>query len=65
MSLDQLKERVVELTAQERRQLMAFMVALETEQDQQFRSELARKIDDRNPANWVELDELEKRLSAQ
>ena len=65
MSLDQLKERVVELTAQERRQLMAFMVALETEQDQQFRAELARKIDDRNPANGVELDELEKRLSAQ
>ena len=65
MSLDQLKERVLELTAQERRQLMAFMVALETEQDAQFRSELARKIDDRNPANWVELDELEKRLSAQ
>ena len=65
MSLNQLKERVVELTAQERRQLMAFMVALETEQDEQFRSELARKIDDRNPANWVELDELEKRLSAQ
>ena len=65
MSLDQLKESVVELTAQKRRQVMAFMVALETEQDQQFRAELARKIDDRNPANWVELDELEKRQSAQ
>ena len=63
MSLDQLKEKVVELTAPERRQLMAFMVALETEQDQQFRAQLARKIDDRNPANWVELDELQKRLS--
>jgi hypothetical protein len=65
MSLDQLKEKVVELTPRERRQLMAFMVALETEQDQQFRAELARKIDDRNPANWVELDELQKRLSDQ
>jgi hypothetical protein len=63
MSLDQLKDRVVELTPQERRQLIAFMVALETEQDQQFRAHLARKIDDRNPANWVELDEWEKRLS--
>jgi hypothetical protein len=63
MSLDQLKEKVVELTAQERRQLIAFMVALETEQDRQFRAQLARKIDDRSPANWVELDELQKRLS--
>jgi hypothetical protein len=63
MSLDQLKGKVVELTAQERRQLMAFMVALETEEDQQFRAQLARKIDDHNPANWVELDELQKRLS--
>jgi hypothetical protein len=63
MSLDQLKEKVVELTLQERRQLIAFMVALETKQDQPFRADLARKIDDRNPANWVELDELQKRLS--
>lgn len=65
MSLDQLKEKVVELAARERRQLMAFTVALETEQDQQFRAELARKIDDQNSANWVELDELQRRLSDQ
>jgi hypothetical protein len=34
---------------------------MQTERDASFRDELAVKIDDRDPANWMELKDLEKR----
>jgi hypothetical protein len=62
MSLDQLKDQVAHLAPEAQRELMAFMVSLQTERDEQFRRRLAQKIDDSNPAHWVELDELRKKL---
>jgi len=43
--------------------LIAFLIARQTEQDEAFRRELARKIDDSDPSHWVELDDLQKRYS--
>ncbi len=62
MSLDQLKDQVAHLKFQEQRELIAYMVALQTDRDQEFKTELAEKIDDTNPARWIELDEVRKRL---
>ena len=63
MSLTQLKDQAAHLPFKERRELIAFLVSLQTESDEDFQRTLATKIDDNNPASWVELDELQKRFA--
>ncbi len=63
MSLDQLKNQVTNLAPQEQRELIAYMHSLQTERDDGFKRQLAQKIDDSDPAHWVELDELRQRFS--
>ena len=63
MSLAQLKDEAANLQPEERRELIAFLISRQTEQDEGFRHSLAQKIDQRDPSRWVELDELRKRYS--
>jgi hypothetical protein len=62
MSLTQLKDEAVHLAPAEQRELVAFIIARQTEQDEDFRRDLGRKIDDTDPSHWVDLDELQKRF---
>ena len=61
MSLTQLKQEAAHLPLKERRELIAFLVALQTENDEQFKKQMAAKIDDRDPAHWLELSDVRKR----
>ena len=61
MSLAQLKDQAAHLSSAQRRELVAFLIALETEQDEAFKEKLAAKIRDRDPAKWMDLDEAQKR----
>ncbi len=61
MSLAQLKDQAAELSPTEQGELMAFLGSIQIAADDEFRAELTRKIDDQNPANWLELDDLKKR----
>lgn len=63
MSLAQLKDQAAHLMLDEQRELIAFLISRQAEQDEDFKAALARKIDDKDPAHWVELDELQKRYS--
>ena len=63
MSLAQLKDQAVHLDLGEQRELIAFLISRQTEQDEDFKRTLAQKIDDSDPAHWVELDDLQKRYS--
>ena len=63
MSLAQLKDQATQLDVGEQRELIAFLIARQTEQDEDFKRALAQKIDDTDPAHWVELDDLRKRYS--
>ena len=63
MSFAQLKDQAIQLPPAEQRQLIACLIAVQTDNDEAFKDKLAGKIDDRNPENWVELDELKARLS--
>ena len=63
MSLAQLKDQAVHLGLGEQRELIAFLISRQTEQDEDFKRTLAQKIDDSDPAHWVELDDLQKRYS--
>ena len=63
MSLAQLKDQAAHLQSAEQRELIAFLVSLQTSQSDEFQNDLARKIDDQNPTHWVELNDLQKRYS--
>jgi len=63
MSLAELKDQAAHLQLSEQRELIAFLVSRQTAMDGEFREVLAQKIDDTEPAHWVELDELQKRYS--
>jgi hypothetical protein len=63
MSLAQLKDQAAHLQPVEQRELIAFLISRQTEQDDDFKRTLAQKIDDTDASHWVELDELKKRFS--
>jgi hypothetical protein len=63
MSLAQIKDQATHLPPAEQRELIAFLIARQTEQDEDFQRTLAQKIDDTDPSHWVELDDLRKRYS--
>jgi hypothetical protein len=63
MSLAQLKDQAAHLQLVEQRELIAFLISRQTEQDDDFKRTLAQKIDDTDASHWVELDELKKRFS--
>ena len=63
MSLEQLKDQAARLQVIEQRELIAFLISKQTEQDESFKRRLTQKIDQANPSNWIELDELQKRYS--
>jgi hypothetical protein len=62
VSIAELKAEVDRLSPDERKQLTAYLVMKNRMQDKEFVKELTRKIDDKDPAHWVTLEEAEKRL---
>ena len=62
MSLKQIKNEAAVLPFAEQRELIAFLISIQTDKDESFKKKLADKIDDTNPSNWVELDDLKKRF---
>ena len=60
MSFENLKQEAAALAPTERRHLMGFLVSLNLTDDD--RVELARKIDDRDPAHWLTLEQLDDKL---
>jgi hypothetical protein len=63
MLLAELKNEAARLASGEQRELIAFLVALQTEQDDRFKAKLATKIDDRDAAHWMELNDVRKRYA--
>lgn len=63
MSLTQLKDEAAHLPSKEQRELIAFLIALQTNKDQEFKEKLAAKIDDRDPASWMDLKDVQKRYA--
>jgi hypothetical protein len=62
MSIAELKSEMDRLSPEERRQLAAYLVTRDRMLDPEFRQELTRKIDNRDPAQWSSLEDAEKRL---
>ena len=62
MEVGVLKSELEALASKDRRQVIAFLLALEERDNQVYRQELARRIDDKDPTHWISLDELDRRL---
>jgi hypothetical protein len=62
MSIAELKAEVDRLSPEEQKLLTDYLLLKGKLSDKKLMDELCRKIDDKNPANWVTLEEAGKRL---
>lgn len=62
MSFDALKEQAASLVPDDRRRLVAYLVALQDSQTAAYRTRLRNKIDDQNPNHWLGIEQLDERL---
>ena len=62
MSIETLKNELAGLDSAKRSHIVAYLVSLQDQQDSSYRASLASKIDDRNPENWVSIEEMDRRL---
>lgn len=64
MSIEALKEELASLDLTSRKELLGYLLSLnEREEDPEYLAKLGRMIDDKDPAHWVTLEELERRLN--
>ena len=64
MSIKEIKSEMESLPAEERRQLAAFLVTLRHKDLAEYRSNIAKKIDDASSGNWLSLEEYDQRLAS-
>lgn len=62
MSLESRRPGGRKLSAREHRTLAAFKAAARRQSNPAFAEEMARRIDDKNPANWATIEDLDKRF---
>ena len=62
MSIAELKTEVDRLSSEEREELRAYLRMKYRPLDQEARRKLTEKINDKNPARWLTLEEVGKRL---
>jgi hypothetical protein len=61
MSLAEIKQQVAGLPESEKAELSVYLASMLRRDDPVYREELARLIDDRDPAHWVPWAELRDR----
>lgn len=64
VSIQEIETEIEALPTQERKRLAAFLVSLRHKEIAEYRTRMARKIDDKNPENWATLEELDQRLES-
>lgn len=62
MSIEVLQSEVRALAPEERRRLMAFMVAMEDNSRADYAASLAQRIDDASPDRWRTPEQCEREL---
>ena len=62
MSIEALQSEVSALSSEQRRKLMAYMVALEDRNRPGYAKELARRINDKSPDHWLTPEQCEREL---
>ena len=65
MTLTTLKSKADRLSVDDRRKLVAHLVATLDKDDMEYRKRVTEMIDDNDESNWATLDELDHRLGIQ
>jgi hypothetical protein len=63
MSIEAIKQELANLDVAHRNEIVAYLLSIEDQNNSEYRSALTRKIDDKNPAHGLTLEEMEQRLS--
>jgi hypothetical protein len=63
MSMADLMREAASLPPERQDELAAYLLDLRLNRDPAWRAELTRRIDDKNPENWVSLDDWKKELA--
>ncbi len=63
MSIDAIKAELSGLDSERRREIITYLVAMNQRDNTEYQAAMARKIDDKDPAHWLTLEEFEKRLA--
>jgi hypothetical protein len=61
MSVEQIKSSLSSLTAEELKEVSTYIRQLRNAADPEHRKMLAARLDDKNPSNWVSLEDLKSR----
>jgi hypothetical protein len=64
VSIQEIRSELEILSAEERRRLSAFLVALRHRDLVGYRARMAQRIDDAKLENWLTLEELDQRLES-
>jgi hypothetical protein len=64
MSMAELMRVVVGLPAQQQNELAAFLLHLRLQHDAAWRTEMTRRIDDKDSAHWVSLENWKAELAS-
>lgn len=64
MKLDELQREAERLSPEEQRKLIRFLVEMDLRRDAGYRDEMARRLDDKDPAGWMSLNDAERRLKS-
>ena len=65
MSIEALKEELAGLNVERRNEIVAYLLSIDDQDNAEYLASLTRKIDDRNPAHWLTVEEMDRRLSIQ
>jgi hypothetical protein len=63
MSMAEIMREVADLSPEGQNELAAFLLHLRLKRDPAWRAELTHRIDDKNPDNWVNLEDWKKELA--
>jgi hypothetical protein len=63
MTMAELMREVASLTSAQKDELAAYLLHLRLAQDQTWRTEMARRIDDQDPSHWLTLEEWKRELA--
>jgi pyruvate-formate lyase-activating enzyme len=61
MNVEQIKQALALMSEKEQNHVAAYLVHRRNLRDPEHATKLARKIDDRDPAHWISLEELQNR----
>jgi hypothetical protein len=63
VSIGELQREIDRLDREDRRKLISYLVAADIRRDPTYRAEITRRLDDKDPQNWISLKDALREFS--